>query len=310
MSIHFGVILRSFFWTCNKVYARITVSHKERKRTMPQREEMLTAQEAIRAFMAAGLSEPTFRRRVRRGLIRGELPEGRQRGALYPSSQVYATIEGEKAKSGGRRKKHRDLMKPTTFMKAVVEDMSEIAQVLNAAFGGYPNIERWSSWIQRNPDVGYVVRCEGRIVGCGFILPHTQEKIYSILQQEVTPPTFPEDILLYDTNVPVCLYVRSVAIFSEKDTSSAQRKRWGEILMLGLVNVVIRLGERGLVVTTIYGRSDTRMGERVMRTIGFTQLPTVTSHKNFMIDVATSGLAPILRYKKALATWQQKHSGE
>jgi hypothetical protein len=44
--------------------------------------------------------------------------------------------------------------------------------------------------------------------------------------------------------------------------------------------------------------------------MGFTQLRTTTSHKNFVINVEASGLDVILRYEKALAQWQQKYEGD
>jgi hypothetical protein len=47
-----------------------------------------------------------------------------------------------------------------------------------------------------------------------------------------------------------------------------------------------------------------------MRDIGFTQIKTVTSHKNFVIDIPASGLEIVLRYEKALNQWRLKHSGE
>ncbi len=279
---------------------------------MQQQEEMVTARQAISMFRDAGLSEPTFRRRVRAGKIKGHLPEGRKRGALYPRDQVLTAIgEGISGKSA-KPKKHmqrlRADLKPATFMKATPEDMPEIADLLEALFSARPNVERWSAWIKRNTEIAYVLKSEGKIVGCGFVIPLREEKILSILAQEATPVTNPDEILLYEPGASVCLYVRSIGVI-QTGVGSMQKKYWAEKLILGLTKAMIGLGARGVVIEKIYGRSDTRAGEHAMRSMGFTQIPTTTSHKNFMIDVTISGLESIVRYKKALDTWRAKYEG-
>ena len=279
---------------------------------LPPEEEWLTAQEAIDAFRSVGLSEPTFRRRVREKKIQQYLPEGRKRGALYPKRQVLAALEEAAPSNVSRtekKQKHRHTdIKPTIFTLATPQDMPEIADLLETLFDGRPNIEWWSAWMRRNPEIGYILRSEGRIVGCGFIFPLTEEKIQSILSEEVTPSTHPDEILLYEPGTSVNLYTRSIGVL-QQGVSVKQRNYWAERLILGLTRIVISLGDRGIWINKIYGRSDTKAGEHTMRMMGFTQIPTVTSHKNFVIDVSTSGLEVILRYKKRLNNWRARHEG-
>jgi hypothetical protein len=279
---------------------------------MQQQEEMITASQAINAFRDAGLSEPTFRRRVRAGKIQGHLPEGRKRGALYSKSQVINAIgeatPSEASNKVKRHKAHHNDLKPALFMKATPQDMPEMADLLETLFDGRPNIERWSAWMTRNQDIGYILRSEGKVVGCGLVVPLSVEKIQSILSEEVTPPTYPHEICLYKPGEPVNLYVRSIGVL-QHGVSAKQKKYWAERLILSLSKVIIDLGARGIVIEKIYGRSDTKAGERTMRIMGFTQIPTITSHKNFLIDVATSGLELIIRYKKALNSWRTRYEG-
>jgi hypothetical protein len=162
--------------------------------------------------------------------------------------------------------------------------------------------------MERNPEISYILRSEGKVVGCGFIIPLSEEKIQSILSEEVTPLTYPDEILLYKPRGSVNLYIRSVGVL-QRGVSPKQKTYWAERLILGLSKVVIDLGAKGVIIEKIYGRSDTKAGEHTMRMMGFTQIPTVTSHKNFVIDVATSGLELILRYKKALNTWRARYEG-
>jgi hypothetical protein len=54
------------------------------------------------------------------------------------------------------------------------------------------------------------------------------------------------------------------------------------------------------MIKKVYGCNDTIEGLRLMHDMGFTQIRTTTSHKNFAIDVETSGIEMVLRYEKAL----------
>jgi hypothetical protein len=280
---------------------------------MPQK-ELLSYGEAVKIFVEAELSENTFRKRIKAGLIHPtDLPEGRKRGSLYPRDEVLAAAIKKRGKSYENSKKSNASssgidLKPTSFAVATLADMPAIADLLESLFDARPNIERWLAWINRNPDIAYVLRSEDQIVGCGFVLPLTEQKILSILAQEVTPVTNPEEIFFYQPEVPVYLYVRSIGVL-QKDVSFKQRAHWAEQLILGLTKAVISLGARGIRIEKIYGRSDTKAGERTMRLMGFTQIPTLTSHKNFCIDIATSGLEVVLRYKHALDQWRRKYEG-
>jgi hypothetical protein len=187
-------------------------------------------------------------------------------------------------------------------------DMVRVAPVLSEHWGP-PNIERWSGFIERNPEIGYMlVSDDDKVVGCGFLFPHTEEKILDILSKEVTPPTEPDELLLYNTSGMYNLYARTLCITLEG--TATQRRFWGALLIRNLMRVFISLGGRGIEVRRIYGRSDTPEGEKLMRDVGFTQIRTVTSHKNFMIDVPTSGLDIVLRYERELNNWKLRHGGE
>jgi|SRR6266568_3928832 len=47
-------------------------------------------------------------------------------------------------------------------------------------------------------------------------------------------------------------------------------------------------------------RSSTADGIRLMRGIGFTEIPSITRRKNFLIEVEKSGIKEIMQYKQAL----------
>src|ERR1700737_1797489 len=84
--------------------------------------------------------------------------------------------------------------KRATYTKMKPEDMTLIAPLIEELFGSYPNVERWSSLIAKNPDIAYMLTSEEKAVGCGFIMPLTEQKILDIFGKEITPATFPEEV--------------------------------------------------------------------------------------------------------------------
>ncbi len=270
-----------------------------------QQEDMLTASEATNAFRDAGLSETTFRKRVKDGKIEKHLPKGRARGALYPKAQVLAAIgEAAKEKKPAIRKPRYDL-KPTTFRQATTQDMPEIAVLLETFYKAKISVPKRAAWIERNPESAYVLRCEDKVVGCGFIMPLTPQKIMTIFAQAVKPATLPEEILLFELGEPLHLYIRSVGVLQSVDKK--QRTYWALRVIIGLANVVIGLGARGIVVEKLYAQGDTKAGEHALKLLGFTQITSDTHRKNFMMDIVTSGSELARRYKRALNVWRTQY---
>ncbi len=269
-------------------------------------EELLTAQEATKLYIDAGVSQATFRRRVKGGKIEKRLPAGKQRGAKYSKTEVLRALSQEKPR---RVQAKKNELRPTVFLRATLEDVEGMSDLMEAVFGGRPNTQRLIQWVQRNPDLAYILKAERKVVGCGFLLPLKEEKILDILNHDVTPTTHPEEIGLFEPDFPIYLYARSVAV-QQTGSSFIQRRKWGEQLVRNLLKVIVSLGSRGVQIEKIYARSDTPDGERLLRHMGFTQISSVTWHKNYVIDIATSGLDVVLAYRYALANWKQKHSGE
>lgn len=265
---------------------------------MSSEHELVTAKQAEEIFEKHGLSKATFRRRVDSGSIDKIMEDGKLRGALYPRSQVLSAT----------RKKAVSIT-PAIAYQAVPDDMEDIAPVLNQLFGGYPDIPRWQSWMQANPQVGFLVRTQEKVVGCGFLLPLAEEHILSILEREVTLPTKGSDVLPYKVGERYCVYARSIGVLQE-GIPKDERKYWAGILLKKMLSSVIALGNEGIILDKIYGRSDTPAGERTMRAIGMTQLRTTTSHQNFVIDVENSGLPMVVKYRGKLTVWLQRNSGE
>jgi N-acetylglutamate synthase-like GNAT family acetyltransferase len=266
-----------------------------------EQRDLMTSQEAKQAFLRAGLSEATFHRRVHAGQIEGILPEGRQRGALYPREQVLAAI-GEKIKKPGKKKSTISL-KSATFSKATVQDMPEMAALLETFFSRI-SIEKRAAWIERNPEIAYILRSGGKAVGCAFIIPLEEQKIMQILNAQIKPPTRPQDIDIYEPGKHYYLYIRSVVVL--QSVSKPQRKHWAARLISELIRKIVELGARGIIIEKIYAQTDTRRVEHLLKVLGFTQIISATESKNFMLDIATSGSVFAIQYKQALNMWLEE----
>jgi hypothetical protein len=65
------------------------------------------------------------------------------------------------------------------------------------------------------------------------------------------------------------------------------------------MKTIIELAKGGIIIDTFYARSDTPDGIRIL-TQGFTETPSDTYARNFIIRVKESGIPFIQDYKRAL----------
>ena len=278
------------------------------KETDMQQEELLTAKEATKAFRDAGLSETTFRKRVKDGIIEKRMPEGRERGALYPKDQVIAAIS--EATKEPKKIKSISHLRHSTFSQATTQDMPEVATLLETLYEAKISAKKRALWIEKNPETAYILRSEGKIVGCAFIVPLEEKTILNSLNAEVKPAIQPNEITLYEPGNTVYLYLRSVGVV-QKTVSKEQYRYWTAKLILGLAKTLTNLGTRGIIVKKIYAQGDTKHYQRALKLLGFVQIPSTSMlHKNFMLDISTCYEEIAIRYKRALNIWQAQHKEE
>jgi hypothetical protein len=101
------------------------------------------------------------------------------------------------------------------------------------------------------------------------------------------------------------VYVRAVGILP--GLSKEEKRTYGSRLLTGMIAAFQELGNRGIEIQAIWARSRTHDGIRLLKKLGFTELETTTSSRNFVIDIPQSGIPELMRYKKALARWKQEH---
>src|SRR5579859_2440282 len=112
------------------------------------------------------------------------------------------------------------------------------------------------------------------------------------------------EILPYTPGHPVDIY--GMAIDIRPGVSLAQKRTWGELLLLGARRMIVDLGRRGIIIRSFRAHSTTGDGINMMRHIGFTEIvsPLPGMH-DVLIDVEQSGLPFLIDDKKALSDWRR-----
>ncbi len=199
---------------------------------------------------------------------------------------------------------------PTEFVKATIEDMPAAIALAHAVFGGVNTIpvEKRIEWLNKNPDTDYLLKQDGQLVGYLSLVPLTPKAIEDLLTQRRFAKELTEkDIVVYVPGQPVDIY--GMAIGTLPRVSKAQKREWGAALLRGAHDVLEHLGCRGIIIRSLKAHSTTPDGIRLMRHLGFTETETsIPNMRDFVIDVTTSGIPFIMRYKEAFAEWKEAHT--
>jgi len=195
------------------------------------------------------------------------------------------------------------------FDVATPDDMPEIVQLIIKIWKGGDTSAKRNAWIERNAESVFVVRSHGRVVGCIFILPLSEEKLWWLLNLD-RDQNFGvidiEDVLPFEVGKPANLFLLSMAS-DDIGIGNTNRRKWGSSIVRGFFKHVTNLGKRGIPIKYIAARSDMPDGINLMRHIGFTELEPVGESKNFIIEVEASGIGFCMEHKKAYTEWQKLH---
>lgn len=240
-----------------------------------------------------GITQGTLYNYVRNGTLNPVVPPGKRQG-VYSRNEVDQLAHELRAFMATRQKS------ASVFAKATIEDVPDCARLSDEFFGGlHFDIEKQIAWMKKNPDICYVVKDEGKVVGYVLMLPLNPPKIERFLRgEESSLDLETEDIEEFIPGKPAHIYMASIAVTGK--ASLFERRTYGARLVGGLLKTLIDMGKRGIILETIAARSSKPDGIRLLRGIGFTELLSNTDKKNFIIDVEKSGIKEIVEYKQAL----------
>jgi hypothetical protein len=254
---------------------------------------------AQKAQEELGMTYSGLRNQVIAGNIKAEIPKGR-RQAYYRGKDVEQLAKEFKVYTIQRQSK------PATFLKVITrEDMQECQEISQQIFGmGPETLDDRMAIIAKNPDTYFMLKAEDQIVGYAAIIPLKPEKLDKVLAQTIPVQIDIDDIEDFKQNKEIDLYFRVIGVrpgFSQSD-----KRLYGSRLIAGLIEEVIKLGERGITINTIAARSNMPDGIKLMKGIGFAEIePLTPERRTFAIHIKESGIPFILQYKRALEEAKQ-----
>ncbi len=260
-----------------------------------------TAQQAREIL---GMTYSALQNQVNIGNLHPVTPPGR-RQKVYPKMEVDELKSEMEAWLISRQ---QTKIPPAKFVRATVEDMPQGVALSAAIFGGHNIIplEKRIEWLQKNSDIDYFLKQDGQVVGYFSLVPLRLETIDDLLKRRrFAKELTADDILTYEPHVLVDLYAMAIGV--RPGISVHQKREWGKILLVGARQVIVGLGERGIIIRSIQTHSSMPDGIRVMRHAGFTEVESgIPGMHNFFIDVEPSGIPFVVDYKKKLKEWQER----
>ncbi len=252
-----------------------------------------------------GMTHSALLNQVTAGNLQRIIPPGKRQGVYLKEEVDQLRREMDTWLLARRATKPE----PTHFVRATIEDLPAAVALADSVFDGRRTIpvEKRIEWLQKNPDIDYLLKQDEHIVGYLTLVPLSPQTIDDLLnQRRFARDLTAADILPYVPGTPVDIYGMAIGVFP--GVSRNQKREWGARLIMGARSVIIGLGERGISIRSFKTHSTKPDGIRLMRHLGFTETTSnVPGMRDFVIDVASSGLPFLAEYKDALRRWQAQH---
>jgi len=242
-----------------------------------------------------GITQGELNTFIRNGTLKPEVPPGKKQG-VYKRIDVDQLVRERQAFMSISQKTS------SKFSRATKEDVKATVKVTRVLFGLRDSEEateaRRLMWLDKNPELFYVLKSEEQVVGYALMLPLKLEKIEKILNgEEYAQEVSAEEIEDFTPGKTTHIYLVAAGIIP--GVSHYEKRSYGARLIAGMMKVIVDLGKRGIVIETLAARSDTPDGIRLLKQ-GFTEIPTITYARNFIINVKESGIPFVQEYKQAL----------
>ena len=135
------------------------------------------------------------------------------------------------------------------FSRVTKEDLKATVSITRVLFGlrdsEEATAERRLTWIEKNPDILYVLKSEEQVVGYTIMLPLKMEKMRRILNgEEFSQDVEAVDIETFEPGKTVSIYLMGIGVIP--GVSHFEKRSYGSRLVSGLMGVLIELGKRGV----------------------------------------------------------------
>ena len=251
-----------------------------------------------------GITQGMLYNYVRNGTLKPITPPGKKQ-SVYLRTEVDKLARETQAFMAARNKTSSVFTRVT---ENDIKDLKASVELTRILFGlrdsEEATLQLRLSWVKKNSEIIYVLKSEEQVIGYAIMLPLKREKIENILAgKEYSQEVNANEIEEFKPGKPINIYMMGIGV--TPGLSLAEKRTYGAHLIAGLMGVLVDLGKRGVTVDTLFARSDTPDGIRILKQ-GFTEVTSNTHTRNFIINVAESGVPIIQEYKEALMKSSQK----
>jgi len=191
------------------------------------------------------------------------------------------------------------------FMKATVDDIQEEYDLATFMFGNaVHDLPTRHAWLEKNPDIDFIVRDQGRLVAFINILPAKHDTIMRFMRGEIRGWDIPaEDVVPFTPGSQIECILMGMATTPEADIT--KRAYYGRRLIIGLMRFIHELAEKNITITKFYATSVTPTGIAILHNGGFQVIGQLGKRTAFMLDVMNSDTPLAVQYRELLS----EHSG-
>ena len=188
----------------------------------------------------------------------------------------------------------------TSFMKATATDILDEYSLATSMFGDATHdIQTRHAWLEKNPNIDFILRDRERLVGFINILPVKHETIMKFMDGKIRGWEIPaNDILPYTSGSKVECIIMGMATTPEVEID--KRTHYGQRLINGVVRFVRELAENNITITKFYATSSTPTGIAVLRNAHFQEVGQIGKRIAFELDTMKSNAPLAKRYREML----------
>jgi hypothetical protein len=238
-----------------------------------------TAKEAQQRL---GVDENSFYYMIRTGKIKKVVPPGKKQG-VYPKSQIDKLAREMLAFMTYDEDQGIQFMKVSTQ-----DDIQEEYELASLMFGNaVHDIPTRKAWLEKNPDIDFILRDHGRLVGFINLLPAKHETITRFMEGEIRGwEISSDDVLPFTSGSRLECIIMGMA--TTPDVDITRRTYYGRRIIIGIMELFQELAQKDVIITKFYATSATPTGISVMRNAGFSEIKHIGKRIAFELDTMTS----------------------
>jgi hypothetical protein len=243
-----------------------------------------------------GITDGMLYNFIDNGALKRVIPPGRKQG-VYHRSQVEQLARDLQVFISTRDEDR------TTFRRARKDDIPKYIAIGAASYPITPQqertiIEKHQCWLDKNPNLYFVIEHDNEIVGYTSIIPLKPKKIKEILDsKEPAMDVTVDEIEDFKPGRPLHIYIATMR--TKPNISKTQKRAYGTRLLGGLITTIVDMLENDINIHTLYAKSETVDGIRALKHMEFVEIPSVTDSKNYILELGKEyGKAAIKKYKR------------